>query len=36
MHVLSLTITKGNISQNFEGCRQTFEGYKMIFVYALQ
>ena len=36
MHVLSLTITKGNISQSFEDCRQTFEGYKMIFVYALQ
>ena len=36
MHVLSLTITKGNISQSFEDCRQTFEDYKMIFVYALQ
>ena len=32
MHVLSLTITKGNISQSFEGCRQTFEGYKIAFV----
>ena len=38
VHVLSLTmikVSKRNIRQSFEGCRQTFEHYKITFVYTL-
>ena len=41
VHVLSQTmiymtkVSKRNICQSFKGCRHTFEGYKLRFVYAL-
>ena len=41
VHVFSLTVNiyiakaKRKICRSFKGCRQTFEGYKMTFVYVL-
>ena len=41
VHVLSLTmnifdkVSKRNVHQSFKGCKQTFEDYKMTFIYAL-